>query len=56
MKQHYQANTNREQVHTRTRPLGVTKSDVRLEMWTFFEQFHLELRKKIELYLKIVKS
>lgn len=59
VKQQYQANTNREQVHRshiHMKPLGVTESDIRLEIWNFSEQFWLELRKKFELYLKIVRS
>lgn len=56
VKHQYQSNTNREQVyrsHIHMTPLGVAKSDIRVEMWNFSEQFQLELRKKNWALLKI---
>lgn len=54
--QQYQDNTSKEHVHEshiHIRPLGVTMSDIRQEMWNYFEQFQLELRKNIWSLLKI---
>lgn len=53
--QQYQDNTSKEHVHEshiHIRPF-LTMSDIRQEMWNYFEQFQLELRKNIWSLLKI---